>query len=177
MRRTGWYKLGAALLAASLIWPGAAAANPDVAKRYIADAKKVGDGVLTYLFWDVYRATLYAPAAGWTPDGPFVLSLLYLRDLDGADVAARTTDEIRGQGFADKARLAAWQARLAEIFPDVSDGVTLSATRDDKGRTVFYRGTDRIGEVDDPAFAKRFFDIWLGEKTSEPKLRRALLGG
>jgi hypothetical protein len=177
MLRAGRYKLCAVALAAALTWPGPAAANPDIAKRYIADAKKVGDGVLTYLFWDVYRATLYAPAAGWTPDGPFVLSLRYLRDLDGADIAERTIGEIRDQGFTDTARLAAWQARLAAIFPDVSDGVTLSATRDEKGRTVFYRGTDRIGAVDDTAFAKHFFDIWLGEKTSEPKLRRALLGG
>jgi len=170
-------KLCVALFAASLMWSPAATANPDIAKRYIADAKRIGDGVLTYLFWDVYRATLYAPAAGWTPDGPFVLSLRYLRDLSGADIAERTIGEIRGQGFTDKARLANWQARLATIFPNVSDGVTLSATRDEKGRTVFYRGTDRIGAVDDPAFAKPFFDIWLGEKTSEPKLRRALLGG
>jgi hypothetical protein len=170
-------KICTVLIAALLMWPAAAAANPDVAKRYIADSKKIGDGVLTYLFWDVYRATLYAPAAGWTADGPFVLSLRYLRDLSGADIAERTTDEIRGQGFTDKARLAAWQARLTAIFPDVSDGVVLSATRDKKGHTVFYRGADRIGAMEDPAFAKRFFDIWLGEKTSEPKLRRALLGG
>jgi len=165
------------LIAAAMLWPGAAAANPDIAKRYIEDARKIGDGVLTYLFWGVYRATLYAPAAGWRADAPFVLSLAYLRDLKGADIATRTIDEIRGQGFADDAKLAAWSARLTALFPDVTDGVSLTAARDAQGRTVFYRGAARIGIVDDTDFTRRFFDIWLGEKTSEPKLRRALLGG
>ena len=156
--------------------PGIAAANPDIAKRYIADAHKIGDGVLTYLFWDVYRATLYAPAADWRAVSPFVLSLAYLRDLRGADIAERTIDEIRKQGFNDAAKLSDWSARLTKLFPDVTDGVSLTAVRDARGRTVLYRGDVQIGLVDDTMFAKRFFDIWLGEKTSEPKLRRALLG-
>lgn len=166
----------AVLLAAMLLSPGTLAANPDIAKRYMADARKIGDGVLTYLFWDVYRATLYAPAAGWRADSPFVLSLAYLRDLKGADIAERTIGEIRKQGFDDAAKLSDWSARLTKLFPDVTDGVSLTAARDARGRTVFYRGDVRIGIVDDAAFTKRFFDIWLGEKTSEPKLRRALLG-
>jgi hypothetical protein len=31
-------------------------------------------------------------------------------------------------------------------------------------------------EVDDPAFAHAFFDIWLGRGTRAPSLRRSLLG-
>lgn len=165
-----------AFLVAAFLSPGPAAASPDIAKRYIADARKIGDGVLSYLFWDVYRATLYAPAAGWREDAPFVLSLAYLRDLKGADIAERTIDEIRKQGFADAAKLSDWSARLTKLFPDVADGVSLTAVRDARGRTVFYRGDVQIGSVDDADFTTRFFDIWLGVKTSEPKLRRALLG-
>jgi hypothetical protein len=166
----------AALVMSTAFFPGAASANPAIAKRYLADVQKVGDGVLTYLFWDVYRATLYAPAAGWRRDAPFVLSLAYLRDLKGADIAGRTIAEIRDQGFTDKARLADWSDRLTALFPDVADGDSLTAVRDEAGRTIFYRGAGRIGIVDDAEFTRRFFDIWLGEKTSEPQLRRALLG-
>lgn len=165
------------IIAAILLWPAVSGANPDVAKRYMPDATKIGDGVLTYLFWDVYRATLYAPGGGWRADAPFALSLAYLRDLKGRDIADRTISEIRDQGFSDEAKLAAWSARLGALFPDVSDGDSLTAVRDAAGRTVFYSAAKRIGTIDDPAFSRRFFDIWLGEKTSEPKLRRALLGG
>lgn len=154
-----------------------ASANPDIAKRYLSDAQKVGDGVLTYLFWDVYRATLYAPQARWRADAPFVLTLAYMRDLKGRDIAERTISEIRDQGYGDEKKMARWFGRLAGLFPDVGDGDSLTAVRDSAGRTIFYRGTTRIGIIEDPVFTARFFDIWLGEKTSEPKLRRALLGG
>jgi hypothetical protein len=154
-----------------------ALANPDIAKRYLPNAQKVGAGVLTYLFWDVYRATLYAPKAGWRRDAPFALTLAYMRDLKGRDIAERTISEIRGQGYDDEQKLAAWFDRLAELFPDVGDGDSLTAVRDTDARTVFYRGSLRIGTIEDPVFTARFFDIWLGDKTSEPKLRRALLGG
>lgn len=170
-------KLLAATCAALLLWPGAATANPDIAGRYLVDAQKVGDGVLTYLFWDVYRATLYAPRAGWRADAPFVLTLAYMRDLEGSDIADRTISEIRDQGYRDEKKLAAWLGRLLDLFPDVAAGDTLTAVRDAQGRTIFHRGPEHIGTITDPVFTTRFFDIWLGEKTSEPKLRRALLGG
>jgi hypothetical protein len=31
-------------------------------------------------------------------------------------------------------------------------------------------------EIQDSTFTQRFFDIWLSEKTSEPKFRKKLLG-
>jgi hypothetical protein len=171
------HKVYAGLLAAMLLWPVAVTANPVVAGRYMPDAGKVGAGVLTYLFWDVYTATLYAPGSKWRSDAPFALTLRYMRDLKGRDIADRTIDEIRDQGFTDEAKLSDWATRLAALFPDVADGDSLTAVRDAAGRTLFYGASEQIGAIDDPEFGPRFFDIWLGEKTSEPKLRRQLLGG
>jgi hypothetical protein len=39
----------------------------------------------------------------------------------------------------------------------------------------FFLNGKPIGEVRDAEFARRFFGIWLAPKTSEPKLRLALL--
>jgi hypothetical protein len=170
--------LPAALVALYLL-PGPAVADTALATaaRYVADPRKIGEAVLKYLFWDVYRAELYAPAAGWRPDAPFALSLNYLRDIDGADIADRTISEMRDQGFDDENKLSAWRIQLRVIFPDVSDGTRLTGVRDADGNTIFYRDGGKIGEIKDPSFTRRFFDIWLGDKTSEPALRRALLGG
>jgi hypothetical protein len=33
-----------------------------------------------------------------------------------------------------------------------------------------------VGVIRDAEFSRRFFNIWLGEKTSEPKLRAQLIG-
>ena len=167
----------AGILTGLLLWPVVSTASPIVAGRYIPDAEKVGDGVLSYLFWAVYRATLYAPASNWRPDAPFALSLRYMREIKGRDIAERTIDEIRNQGRTDEAKLSEWAAILSALFPDVADGDRLTAVRDAAGRTLFYRDVQRIGMIEDPEFAPRFFDIWLGENTPDPKLRRKLLGG
>ena len=70
-------KFFAAAFTALLLLPGPAAADTALATsaRHFADPKKVGEAVLKYLFWDVYRAELFAPSQGWRPDAPFALSL------------------------------------------------------------------------------------------------------
>ena len=45
-----------------------------------------------------------------------------------------------------------------------------------EGHTVFFENGAEIGRIKDSEFSKRFFDIWLHEKTSAPDLRRKLLG-
>jgi hypothetical protein len=42
-------------------------------------------------------------------------------------------------------------------------------------RARFFFNEQPIGEIDDPAFARAFFAIWLDPRTSEPSLRSALL--
>ena len=157
----------------------AAAAQANVqalAERYIPQAQKVGEGRLTYAFWDVYDATLYAPNGQWDAARAFALSLHYLRPLDGSDIADRSVQEMRTQGFDDEVKLAAWNAQLKRIFPNVERGTVLSAIYTPKEGTSFFRDRELIGEIKGDEFAHHFFAIWLGEKTSEPSLRRRLLG-
>ena len=167
-----------AVLVVLCILPGPAIADSALSTvaRHIANPQKVGEAVLKYLFWDVYRVELFATPAGWRPDAPFALTLNYLRDLAGADIVDRTISEMRGQGFSDEKTLAKWRTRLLAIFPDVSKGTRLTGVRASDGKTIFYRNGTKIGEINDPSFTRPFFDIWLGEKTSVPALRRALLG-
>ena len=168
-----------ALALASIFLPSSVAADRTAATaaRYFSNPAKVGQGLLSHLFWDVYTATLIAPNAKWHPDMPFALSVKYLLDIDGADIAERTISEIRDQGYADEPNLSVWQEKLLNILPNVTDGTRLTAVRDKTGHTIFYHDGNWIGEIDDRAFTRRFFDIWLGEKTPRPALRRALLGG
>ena len=142
----------------------------------IPDAELVGSARLTFLFWDVYDAFLFAPKGIWSGAGPFALKLTYLRDLKGAAIVARTIDEIEGQGFTDRDLLEKWRAQLSAIIPDVSNGVSLTGVRRADGTILFYRGHALIGRVEDPLLADRFFGVWLDRKTSQPALRAQLLG-
>ncbi len=142
----------------------------------VPNAEKVGKGRLSYIFWDIYDATLYAPNGTWDEAEPFALHLSYLRPLLGKKIADRSAEEIRGQGFADEIKLAAWHAQMRKIFPDVDEGVSLTGIHTKTGETIFYQDSTEIGRIKDPEFSKAFFSIWLGEKSSAPDLRRQLLG-
>jgi len=148
----------------------------DAVINEIPDAELVGSARLTFLFWDVYDAFLFAPKGEWSGSGPFALKLTYLRDLTGAAIVARTIDEIEGQGFTDRSLLDRWRAQLSAIIPDVSDGVSLTGVRRADGTVLFYRGHTLIGRVEDPLLAERFFGVWLDKRTSQPELREQLLG-
>lgn len=170
MRLSQMISLGACLLFAQ------PAAADEAILEALPGASVVGRGILSYAFWDVYKATLYAPKGRWSPAQPFALSIEYYRAIDGDDIADRSVQEMRKQGFNDEVKLAAWNAQMKDIFPDVKDGLILSAVYLPGKQTAFYSGGTVIGSIKGDEFGKMFFGIWLDEKTSEPDLRRALLG-
>ncbi len=148
----------------------------EIAIKAVPDAAVVGRGVLSYAFWAIYEATLYAPYGRWDPAQPYALSITYFREIKGRDIADTSAQEIRRQGFRDEVTLAAWHTQMMAIFPDVKEGTLLSAVFTPGEHTTFYSGQDIIGTIKGNDFGRYFFGIWLSEQTSDPQLRRALLG-
>ena len=147
-----------------------------VVENYMPDAQKVGEGRLTFLAWDLYDATLYAPKGQWKSVGPFALKLSYFREVSGTDIADQSMEEIRNQGFDNEIKLAAWHAQLKKIFPNVAKGSNLIGIYKHTGETIFYDQDNKIGQINNTEFGRLFFNIWLGEKTNVPHLRKKLLG-
>lgn len=142
----------------------------------LAPETLVGEARLKVLFWNVFDARLHAPDAAFDPEAPFALSLSYLRKLKAAKIIEKSIEEMASQPSTDRRELSRWKVQLAAIIPDVRDGTTITGLRDEDGNAIFYRDDELIGRIDDPAFSRSFFGIWLGEATSEPDLRRGLLG-
>lgn len=143
---------------------------------YIENPKPVGEARLEVLFWDVYDATLIAPDGKFDPQTPFALSLTYLREFDGDDIASRSVDEMRKQGMKDEVKLAMWFEQMQQVFPNVDEGQTLTGIVDENQYSHFYFNDNKVGVIEDPEFTTWFFNIWLSEQTSEPKMREKLLG-
>ena len=148
---------------------------PDYVTKQVPEAQVVGNAMFTYMFWDVYDATLYAPKGQWQSDAPFALKLDYQRSLDGKKIAQRSVDEMRKQGISDEAMLSEWRDKMAALFPDVEDGDVITGVATSDQASEFYINGELAGTIEDTNFTLSFFDIWLSEKTSEPKLRKALL--
>jgi hypothetical protein len=189
----------ALLAAGSLIaWPGVAATAPtpvsaaasaDPVRQQLGDPREVGRGTLRFFGMRVYDAILWvgdeasgesarADAAPAPFDRDFALELVYAMELSGARIAERSDVEIgRHAERGTPAQRARWLERMRSIFPDVRAGDRIVGLYRAKGPTRFFLNGHPIGEVDDPAFGRAFFGIWLDAKTSEPALREALVRG
>jgi hypothetical protein len=155
------------------------AVRPEL-KDALPQSQLVGKGRLTVWGFQVYDARLWAPA-GFAADSfassPLALELAYLRDFAAKDVAERSLQEMRRSQAVTDAQAARWRAELLRVIPDVSRGDRiLGLHRPGVGAALWVNGKSS-GEVRDAEFARLFFGIWLSPKTSEPKLRDALLAG
>lgn len=156
----------------------AAVKPPDYVRQAIPDAKLRGEGRLSVMVWSLYDARLWAAAhRGDVFDSPFMLELTYLRHISGRQIADATAEEIRSQGLNDEIKIATWHRQLKRIIPDVDTGITLAGMSNKAGYTVFFKNGKEIGRITDPEFTRYFFNIWLGDKTRNPRLRQQLMGG
>lgn len=140
----------------------------------------IGKQRLTYWGFQVYDARLWA-LPGFKRDNitgqPFALELAYLRDFDALDVAERSITEMRRSATISEAQAKTWIAEMMRVYPDFKRGDRVTGiNRPGVGAAYLVNGKS-TGEIRDAEFARLFFGIWLSPKTSEPKLRSALLAG
>lgn len=152
------------------------AAIPAPVQERIPDASVVGEARFTYYFWDVYDAVLYAPEGKW-PAERFALRLTYLRDFEGKEIAERSIKEMKAQGLENEEKISAWLKAMNDIFPDINEDEHLLGVVGDNGEALFYQQDSLLGKVEDPEFTRWFFNIWVGEKTTEPDFRDKLING
>ena len=140
----------------------------------------IGKGRLTYFGLQVYDARLWA-MPGFQIDNlstqPFVLELAYLRNFDAVDVADRSIHEMRRSAVISDVQAKTWTAEMLRVFPNLKKGDrVMGVNKPGVGVSYLVNGKP-TGEIRDVEFSKLFFGIWLSSKTSEPKLRSALLAG
>ncbi|MBL8520990.1 MAG: chalcone isomerase family protein [Betaproteobacteria bacterium] len=135
-----------------------------------------GDGTMRWFGLKVYDIRLWTQARKFTHAEPFALELIYDMNLSGKDIANKSVELIREQGQKDEAKLKRWGEAMARVFPDIKKGDALIGVSIPGKEARFYSRERFIASVPDPEFAKAFFDIWLAETTTEPRVRARLLG-
>jgi hypothetical protein len=132
---------------------------------------------MRWLGLKIYDISLWRPVSTTDSEGPFALELEYAMRFRGRDIAARSIEEMEAQGYDDTLQLARWQRAMARIFPDVKPGDRLLGVALPGKEARFYSRDRHLGNIEDAAFVKAFFDIWLSEKTRAPRVRAQLLKG
>ena len=164
-----------------LAWCPASAqtAAPDPTLREaLQNHGKRGTARLRYWGFDVYDANLYAPAGFDIQrfEGQrFGLELNYLRGFKGSDIAERSIDEMKGLATLDPAQAQRWQVAMGALFPDVQRGDRITGVHVPGRGARFYLNERLLGEIADDAFSRSFFGIWLSPRTSQPRMREALI--
>lgn len=171
--RATW-ALGMLLVLLMLMGSVPAQAERAAWEAFLPKAGEVGSGQFRWWGFLVYDATLWSPQGDYQPGGPFALSLRYARDVSRQDIVEASIDQMRDLGFAvDKHP--EWKAKLDQVMVSVKSGDTLTGVYTPGQGAVFFYNERLTGQISE-RLAKAFFAIWLDPKTTEPKLRQALLG-
>lgn len=151
----------------------AAESLPEI-RPLIKAEKPIGTGQLSRLWIVGYDASLWTDAPSWSYDAPFALSITYRMNFSSDELAERSIEEMNGQRSNPDA--ASYNAVLHQCFPSVKENDRITAMFIPPATLkISHNGTPTCTQ-NDATFATRFLDIWLSEKTSEPSLRRKLLG-
>jgi Chalcone isomerase-like len=171
-----------ALALAALAAPWAVMARVDAppeVRGELSQARFIGQGRLRYFGLHIYDAALWSTASGseLSLDSHAIgLELRYARNLDGEAIAQRSLQEMSRVGEVSDANGQRWLQEMKRLFPDVTAGDRLTGIHRPGEAARFYLNGKLRGDVRDPTFGKLFFGIWLSPRTSQPQLRRALLG-
>ena len=126
----------------------------------------------------VYDAGLYVPA-GFSAAKPYATPIALVvspgRAFRAETVVRQLGKELALQTQLTPAQITQYTQQLAAVMPAMTEAEPLTAVhKPNIGWTLHHKGA-QIGQWDDEAFSNAFFDIWLGEKTSQPDIRKALL--
>jgi hypothetical protein len=145
----------------------------------ISDPEFAGKGKLTFFGLEVYESSLWVAAKFKSSDfekHSFALELHYLRNFTAADIAKRSLEEMQRIEPVQEQKAALWVKALQDALPNVKKGDRLIGFHQPGVGMTFWLNGKRSSEIKDTEFSRQFFAIWLSPKTSEPKLRLALLG-
>lgn len=142
-------------------------------------ARLMGEARMTFFGLQVYDIRLWGadPSVLTSPaQATLALELQYARSLSGQRIAERSLQEMRGLEPVDSVNAARWLGRMQQLFPDVAKGDRITGLQLAGKVARFFANGSLRGEVRDADFTRLFFGIWLSPRSSEPELRKALLG-
>ena len=136
----------------------------------------IGEGSLKIFLSPIYDVRLLSDDKKFSWDNDLVLEFDYQRALKKNAVIEASVKEISRQKGVTEKELSKWQSYLEMGIQPVEKSTKASLYWTPEGRITFYYDGVKAVTIEDADFARAFMNIWLGPQTSEPELRRALLG-
>ncbi len=149
---------------------------PEIDENF-SKPSRLGSYNLKVWSFNVYNIQLLSETKNFSYQNKSALVINYQRDFAKKDLIQKSLEEIsRINNINDETLLKNYQNKLEEIFFEVKKGDRKTAFFDPKNGVKLYFNGKFAGTINDLVFAKRFFDIWLSDKSSYPKMTQAILG-
>lgn len=138
--------------------------------------KMVGEGEMSWLFIDLYKAALYSQNGDYKEHTyPQALNITYQKDIGKKHLISATEKEWNKLSINNK-QSPYWLASLNKLWPDIKKGDNLLFMVEANGQGFFYHNDHLLGGINSRQFSDAFLAIWLSKNTSEPSLRKQLVG-
>lgn len=150
---------------------------PDEISQKLPQGALRGSAEVGFFGFEFYRVELWTElGAPFDPAAPFALTLTYERQFKARTLAKTTVEEIARIEDVPESDFLELLPKLELCFADVQEGDRITGFNVDADEARFFVNGTPSCDIRYPAFTERFFGIWLGEKTRDPKARKALLG-
>ena len=163
------------LLALLIIIPSLSWSTEDKQEGF-QSPKLIGEGTLKVLMWEVYDLRLYTDGTAFSWQDKFMLEFDYSRELEKESVIDASLKEFKLQPNVTDKDIKAWEMYLEQVIQPVQKGEKATIQWVPDGQIIFHYEGSKPVFIENKQFARAFFNIWLGEQTSRPKLRSELLG-
>ena len=133
--------------------------------------KLIGEGTLKVLMWEVYDLRLFTDGTPFLWSDKFMLEFDYSRELKKESVIDASLKEFKLQPNVTDKDIKAWEVYLEQVIQSVQKGTKASVMWVPDSQIIFHYEGSKPTTIENEKFARAFLNIWLGEKTSRPKLR------
>lgn len=159
-----------------LIFTGFPATAVDGWRAELPNLKLVGSGKLKVFFMDIYKLRLYSANGRYSSEDNFVLEFEYLKPVSKNTIVDASISELSKLYDVTVEQKKLWRQILNRGITDMIAGETAAVIFFKTGKIKFYSLGRLQASFDAPKFKKYFASIWLGKRSSRPKLKQQLLG-
>ena len=125
---------------------------------------------------DIYRLTLHSRERDYRVSDHFALEFNYKKSVSKKTIVDASIDELSKAPSVNSLEIETWKQILEKGISNMQAGEKASVIFSKSGSVEFWSENREPISFQDLKFAENFAAIWLGPKTSHPKLRSALLG-
>lgn len=137
--------------------------------------KMVGSYCFNVFGLKIYHIELLSANGSFDYNQPLALSITYHKNFSAKQLIDKTLSEMQKVNNLSKQQIADYNQILRKHFVDVAKNDNKTAIFLPSVGMQLLLNNRQVAQINNPIFAKNFFDIWLSPKASYQDMQKALI--